>query len=177
MRCAAETACGFGGEIAEGNGNAALKRPRPARRSGASPPRRPSLRYGYFRFAPIASFRTAALSSHIDSSRPYLGRAQLQTAPHNRFSRTPQPHTAAPPPLKHRSTDPPRAYPLVEGDPKGTLVGVQRRLLAFEGVVSRTTPRGSRNAPQNRLRFGGKIRPSGEPEGMARAKRAAEGGR
>ena len=33
-----------------------------------------------------------------------------------------------------------------------------------------------RNAPQNRLRFGGKIRPSGEPEGMARAKRAAEGG-
>ena len=64
-------------------------------------------------------------------------------------------------------THPPRAYPLAEGDPKGTLVGVQRRLLAFEGVVSRTTPRGSRNAPQNRLRFGGKIRPSGEPEGRA----------
>ena len=28
---------------------------------------------------------------------------------HNRFSRTPQPQAAAPPPLKHRSTDPPHA--------------------------------------------------------------------
>ena len=30
------------------------------------------------------------------------------------------------------------------GRPQGGLPGVQRRLLAFEGVVSRTTPRGSR---------------------------------
>ena len=41
-------------------------------------------------------------------------------------------------------THPPREYPLAEGDPKGTLVGVQRPLLAVEGIVSRTTPRGSR---------------------------------
>ena len=30
----------------------------------------------------------------------------------NRFSRTPQPQTGSPPPLKHRSTDPPHASPL-----------------------------------------------------------------
>ena len=71
--------------------------------------------------------QTATLSSLSDPNRPYLGRARC---PHraaiviqrnfrlnmiipryvlNRFSRTPQPQTAAPPPLKHRSTGPPHA--------------------------------------------------------------------
>ena len=57
-------------------------------RSSASPPRRPSLRYGYFRFASIAPFRVAVLSSLIDSNCPYLGRARTLAAP--------PPPTAAP---------------------------------------------------------------------------------
>ena len=105
-------------------------------RSSASPPRRPSLRYGYFRFAPIAPFQTAALSSLSDSNRPYFGPYPPSVSePRSGGYRgaAPPPTTAAsqlppqkplsfrfhftaaaffpafPPTLKHRSTDPPHA--------------------------------------------------------------------
>ena len=90
-------------------------------RSSASPPRRPSLRYGYFRFASIAPFRVAALSPLSDPNRPCLGRARTLAAPPPPTATPQKPlsfrfhfTTAAffssfPPPLKHRSTDPPHA--------------------------------------------------------------------